>query len=93
MADSALHLESVARKPALTAARLRELLDYDPATGIFRWRILGRQFNPHEGEEAGALSTCRGNSIVIRIDYRMYHANRLAWLYVYGEWPRPCRCR
>lgn len=88
MANLSLHPESAARKPVLTAERLRDLLEYDPATGIFRWRIAGRRVNPHEGKEAGAVSRGRVNSIVIRIDCRMYHASRLAWLYVYGEWPR-----
>jgi hypothetical protein len=60
--------------PALTAERLRELLDYDPETGIFtsRPRPLGRLNKGYRH---------------IQIEGRDYSAHRLAWFYVYGEWP------
>jgi hypothetical protein len=83
MATPKMHPESESRKP-LTADRLRQLLDYDPETGVFTWRVNGRK-NPHEGKVAGVINASGGR--VIRVDFRMYHAARLAWLHVYGEWP------
>jgi len=70
----------------LTAERLRLLLDYDPATGILKWRKNGRRKNSHEGQPAGAINASGG--LVVRVDYRMHHAARLAWLHYYGEWPK-----
>jgi HNH endonuclease/AP2 domain len=67
----------------LTAERLRQLLDYDPETGIFRWRI-ARQ-GVRVGAAAGSLNG-RGYRQT-QIDGQLYPAHRLAWLYVYGEWP------
>jgi hypothetical protein len=63
------------------AARLRELLHYDADSGAFRWR------RPHHcaGKIAGAPDG-RGYRR-ISVDGRRYKAHRLAWLYVYGEWP------
>jgi hypothetical protein len=37
------------------------------------------------GDVAGSLN--RQGYIRIAIDYKYYLAHRLAWLYVYGEWP------
>ena len=74
--------------PALTAARLRELLHYDPETGEFRWRI-HRAGTAVAGQIAG--NTQRPNPRYRRrrigVDYVEYKANRLAWLYMTGEWP------
>ena len=74
----------------LTAERLREILEYDPETGVFRWRgvLSGRGYshaNVAAGVEAGALDT-KGYRL-IGIDRRLYRANRLAWLYMTGQWP------
>lgn len=68
----------------LTAERLRELLDYDAATGAFVWKVhLGRRYV--KGMTAGGLN---GHGYwLIRVDGRRYGAHRLAWLYVHGEWP------
>lgn len=68
----------------LTAKRLHELLHYDPKTGIFTWLVdLGKMHL--KGKQAGQNSD---RYIRIRIDYRMYLAHRLAWLYMTGKWPK-----
>jgi hypothetical protein len=67
----------------LTVERLRDVLTYDPETGIFRWKVTNSNRAP-AGSVAGNLSHgCRQ----IFIDGKMYKASRLAWLYVRGEWP------
>lgn len=70
-------------KTLITAERLRALLEYDPDTGIFRWRP-GRRRVP-DGMVAGAYRL--KGYIDIRIDQRGYGAHRLAWMYVHGVWP------
>lgn len=67
----------------LTAERLRELLHYDRATGVFTWRVT-RSRSAKIGGEAGTMAEGR---IQIQLDRRVYRAHRLAWLYVYGVWP------
>lgn len=64
----------------VSAERLREVLEYDPDTGIFRWR--------KNGKIAGC--TVRGRQpgyVTIGIDYSIYRAARLAWLYMTGVMP------
>lgn len=68
---------------SLTAKRLREVLDYNPDTGEFRWKIAQRRYI---GEVAGYRGDACGHR-QIRIDGRAYYAHRLAWLYVHGQWP------
>nr|DAI86932.1 MAG TPA: endonuclease [Caudoviricetes sp.] len=68
----------------LSSHRLRELLQYNPLTGIFSWRVsCGNGKQP--GSEAGTKSL--NGYIKIQIDGRQYLAHRLAWLYENGEWP------
>lgn len=72
----------------LTAARLRELLLYDPLTGVFTRRVAvggrnGKKFKA--GTVAGCLAA--DGYRLIRIDGVLHKAHRLAWLYVQGAWP------
>lgn len=67
----------------LTQARLKELLDYNPETGVFTWRV-SRHHRVRAGARAGSLSH---NYNYVRIDGRLYKSSRLAWLYVTGNWP------
>lgn len=62
----------------ITAERVRELLDYDSSTGVFRWR--------RNGKVAGC-ATGSHPYVIIRIDQIARYAHRLAWLYVFGVWP------
>jgi len=70
----------------LTQARLKELLHYDPETGIFVW-LKGR--GPvKKGWIAGSVQTVRGKKyIVITLHGKHYKAHRLAFLYVKGVFP------
>jgi HNH endonuclease len=68
----------------LTAKRLREILHYDPETGIFLWRVAMYQ-KVQPGDLAGTFSHGYWQ---IGIDYKQYRAHRLAWLYMTGRWPR-----
>lgn len=67
----------------LTQARLKELLDYDPETGEFRWKETRRARK--KGKVAGSI--CSGGYLQVCVDATLYMAQRLAWLYMTGEWP------
>jgi len=68
----------------VTQERLKEVLDYDPCTGIFTWKNkVSRKIVV--GRIAGCLDG-RGYSM-IRIDRKIYKSHRLAWLYMNGAFP------
>jgi HNH endonuclease len=68
----------------LSQDRLKSLLSYDPDTGIFRWAV--KRANKEIGDETGCPA--KSGYLQIGLDYKLYYAHRLAWLYVYGEWPK-----
>src|SRR4051812_36538770 len=63
--------------------RLHELLDYQPDTGVFRWKK--RRGPRSAGAIAGSVAT--KGYWRITLDGQECLAHRLAWLYVHGTWP------
>lgn len=69
----------------LTVERLHELLDYDASTGILTWKkTVGSR--GQVGDNAG--SNNGSGYLLVRVDRGRYLAHRLAWLHVYGIWPK-----
>jgi len=80
----------------VTVDIVREFLDYNPETGKFRWKFRDRKYCKDDRSWKIWNSKNAGNSTgnphhsgyqVIIIFKKRYQAHRLAWLYVYGEWP------
>lgn len=67
----------------LTQARLRDLLEYEPATGQFTWKVSAGRAK--SGSRAGCPDSLGYTQI--RVDGRIYKTHRLAWLYVHGAFP------
>jgi len=70
-------------REALTQEDLKKVLDYDPDTGVFTWKIKTCS-KVVAGREAGSL--CRGY-IDIRFQGTLYKAHRLAYLWMTGNYP------
>jgi hypothetical protein len=75
----------------LTAEYVRSALDYDPETGIFRWRVRTDMLQRWNTRYAGKVAGFKGSGgyIMIQIgkDTPGWTAARLAWLHMTGEWP------
>ena len=67
---------------ALTQARLKELLTYDPDTGLFRWNV--SRGSVRANSVAGTLN---GGYMRVRIDKEFRYLHRLAFLYIGGALP------
>ena len=68
----------------LSHQTLLELLDYDPETGLFKWKISRRGvvINKEIGTDNGF------GYLRITVLGKSYYAHRLAWFYVNGYWPK-----
>lgn len=75
------------RDTGLTHERLKEVLDYDPETGLMRWktRLSGCI-------KVGAVAGChpkndKNDYVLIRIDGHLYWGHRIIWFWMKSEWP------
>lgn len=68
----------------LTQAELKQLLTYDADTGQFT-RLVSATRKDRVGKIAGTVNMNGYRNI--KLGKNVYKAHRLAWLYVYGEWP------
>jgi hypothetical protein len=67
----------------LTRARLREQLEYDPATGLFT------RLRPSGATKAGDVAGTKTGVYYSKISVggKLYQTHRLVWLYVHGYLP------
>lgn len=67
----------------LTLKRARELIDYNPRSGVMRWkqRGIGRRLDKPIG------SVGPNDSRVVNIDGQRYYLHHIAWLLDKGKWP------
>ena len=68
----------------LTQDRLKEVIRYDPESGILSWKKKTANCTK-VGAEAGCLNP--NGYREIKIDGTSYKSHRLAWLYVHGYFP------
>jgi hypothetical protein len=69
----------------LTQARLKQLMHYDPETGVFTRRLdLGGR-GARVGTVSGFLN--RDGYLDTSVGSRTYRTHRLAYLYMTGAWP------
>jgi HNH endonuclease/AP2 domain len=73
----------MATSDVISAEELREVLHYDPSTGVFSWKTCGRK--SWVGKTVGSWDLYGYKTV--RLAGRSYKLHRLAWLYVTGEWP------
>ncbi|MBV8060461.1 MAG: HNH endonuclease [Alphaproteobacteria bacterium] len=68
----------------ITQKRLHEIFEYDPRTGYFKNKI-----NRSGTSRIGDIVSCIDRKGYVRslVDGKNYFFHRLAWLYVYGEYP------
>lgn len=67
----------------ITQKRLMELVAYNPEDGLFVWWV---QRGPRKPGDIVNTVNVQGY-IVVRLDYQLYLAHRLAVLYMTGEFP------
>lgn len=83
-----------------TAGLVRQILDYDPETGEFRWKKRTPDMFPSGNTSseaicqawnkrfAGKSAGCHCDGYLkIKIKNKKYFGHRIAWLFIHGEWP------
>ena len=69
----------------VTLERIREVMDYNPNTGIFIRKV---KTGPRHNVGDRADNNVDNGYLRIGLDGHKLLAHRVAWLYVYGTWPK-----
>lgn len=72
------------KRSELTKERLIELFEYDKDTGVFKRKVA--RGNQSAGTIPGTRNHPTGRTYM-HVDGKTYFSYRLAWLYVYGQFP------
>jgi hypothetical protein len=72
------------REKALSHEYLTKVLEYEPESGVFIWKIRASQA-VKPGDIAGSVN--KNGYLFIKVGKYIYRAHRLAWFYFYGQWP------
>lgn len=78
-------MKGKARIPNFSHDRVRDVLDYNPATGVFVWKV-----SPAKNVKVGAIagSDAKGNGYkYVTVDREEVTTSRLAMFYMNGVWP------
>lgn len=69
--------------PNITQTKLKELLAYNPETGVFTWKVTRGK------AKSGSIAQTKGphGYLTARVSQKSYLLHRLAWLYMYGCFP------
>lgn len=68
----------------ITQTRLKTLVSYDKTTGVFT-RLVSNSGYTKVGDEVGSKQI--SGYLAAQLDGKKYLVHRLAWLYVYGDFP------
>jgi hypothetical protein len=72
-------------KSVMDVEKLREVISYNPESGVFVWRVSSSNRRP-AGSVAGCVFSTTGYRL-IRIENKIFPAARLAWAIMTGEFP------
>lgn len=85
------------KTPAIPAKDLHKILDYDPETGLFKWKHRPLEFFKDRGDQARWNTRLAGKPALNADDTHGYKrgaifnrnvkAHQVAWAMHYGEWP------
>ncbi len=73
------------REERLSLDYLRSVLNYDPETGVLKWKAVASN-RIKVGDIAGQID--HHGHRYINVGGTRYSAHRLAWFYTYGMWPK-----
>lgn len=82
---------------AVDAPIAREFMEYDPETGVCRWKSRNRKWFQRENDRkrfesrnAGKEISRRnaGGYLIVKVKYTSYLLHRLIWLIQTGDWPK-----
>lgn len=92
----------MAKRPIPTADELRQLLEYDPDTGAFRWKTRPVEWFSHcsAGHRERICNSWNAawaqkdpgridgyGYLIITVNHSHLRAHRIAWCITHGEWP------